>query len=68
METLTTISVEKQTKKELEKLKICDDESYNSLLKRILPSWAVILKNKLKEEKELLPSPQSQHARADSDL
>ena len=46
----TTIRLDKETKEELDKLKVCKDESYNSLLLRILPEWCIILKNKLKEE------------------
>ena len=36
MEALTTITLQKKTKDELDKLKLCKDESYNSLLIRIL--------------------------------
>lgn len=31
----TTITIERQTKELLDRLKVCPDESYNSLLKRI---------------------------------
>ena len=57
---LTTISIYKETKEELDKLKLCKDESYNSLLERMLPEWMIILKNKLEEEKQEV-SPQSQN-------
>ena len=50
MKQLTTISIQKETKENIDKLKICDDETYNSALKRILPEWAIILKKKLNEE------------------
>ncbi len=48
------ISVNEKTKEKLDSLKLCTDESYNSLLERVLPKWAQILKSKLEEE--VLPS------------
>lgn len=44
------IAIKPKTKEELERLKLCPDESYNSLLERILPKWAQVLKSKLNEE------------------
>jgi len=44
------ISIKQETKEQLDKLKLCNDESYNSMLERVLPRWAIILKNKLEEE------------------
>jgi hypothetical protein len=49
---LTTISVQEKTKEELDKLKLCNDESYNSLLKRILPNWAELILELNKKEKD----------------
>ena len=46
------IAIKQETKETLDKLKLCNDESYNSLLERILPEWAIILRNKLEEEKQ----------------
>ena len=50
------IAIKSETKKQLDELKLCNDESYNSMLKRILPEWAIILKNKLNEEEAKAPS------------
>mgnify|MGYP001609895897 FL=1 len=46
----TTIRVSEEIKSELDNLKICRDESYNSLLERVLPKWVQILRFKLLEE------------------
>ena len=49
MESLTTISIHKETKEQLDELKLCEDETYNSMLRRILPKWAIVLREKLNE-------------------
>lgn len=36
-EKLTTIGLYKETKEQLDKLKLCEDETYNSLFIRIIP-------------------------------
>jgi len=51
----TTITLKKETKGKLDSIKICKEESYNSLLERVLPKWAQILKTKL-EETEVSPT------------
>ena len=38
---LTTISLRRNTKNELNKLKLCSDETYESLLKRVLINLGV---------------------------
>ena len=47
------IAVKEDRKNELDRLKLCSEESYNSLLERILPNWAIMLRNKLEEEKPI---------------
>ena len=48
----TSIRVDEQTKEELAKFKLCPDESYDSLLKRVLPTWATTLNELNKKEKD----------------
>ena len=56
MQIRTTITLNKETKKQLDSLKICQDETYNSLLERVLPKWAILLRTKLEEEVFASPS------------
>jgi len=46
------IAIKPETKNQLDNLKLCQDESYNSMLQRVLPEWMRILKTKLKNEEE----------------
>jgi len=53
--TLTTISLNKETKEEMDKLKLCREESYNSLLTRVLPRWMSVINNELNKERTKSP-------------
>lgn len=59
------IAIKPETKKQLDSLKLCEEESYNSLLKRVLPEWMIILKKELNKE-EPRKAPPSQNEQPDS--
>ena len=55
------ISVKQETKEKLDDLKLCADESYNSILERVLFPWMKTLKIKLETEASASDPNSQQH-------